>query len=204
MSNRCKTLTLPIFTLMILLTPLSSVSSNPQSPSLVAPGKWSFSANPYMRAGYETAPVFVYSTTSDVRDGITVNKVGVENRTSRKVTAVKLNWYLSTRQDSATILKHGQSPLLKIPGGIAANDSLELQYTVLASFAKLSRSLARNGTLTGNFRLEVAVGEAYFEDGSQWLMEILATQPRQYRAATLVNASYGKGARTATLQNCPD
>lgn len=131
-------------------------------------GKWTFSAHPYMGPGYDERPVIVTAVMSDLTG--TVTTVMLENESAKVVSAVKLEWYLTTDQERATILQQGQTPLIAPSGALAPGKYKELKFPVV-SFARVSQPLLKKDTLTGDFRIEIAVAEIQYEDGSSWLAQ---------------------------------
>lgn len=160
-------LTLFVLTLILLIAGGSQSRGQVDPDEQLPPGKWTLSANPYFGSGYRTLPVVVVSVTSDSARGLRVTKVGLSNRSSKPITAVSLSWYLTTADDTKTILKQGQTPLITPSGGLPEGAEREIEFPVF-SFAKVARTLVRNGELNGNFRVQVAVREVQYEDGSSW------------------------------------
>lgn len=129
------------------------------------PGDWSFSAHPYLGPGYDSRPVVVFSVVTNIKNGLTVTKVALHNLSSKPVSAVKLNWHLSTEEDPGSILLSGQTPLVALSGGLPVGERRVLEFPVV-SFAKICKSLMKGESLRGDFRMEVEVGEILYEDGS--------------------------------------
>lgn len=132
-------------------------------------GDWTIGSHPYQGPDFEALPVVVYSVESNVR-GITVTSVGVWNRSPKLVTAVKLSWHLRTEEDPDTILQQGQTPPIKFWKGLPPGKQQGLKYS-LVSFHKIYKPLLKGGVLKGNYRIDVAVSEAFYEDGSSWIRE---------------------------------
>lgn len=132
-------------------------------------GDWNFSAHPDSRVDFDSVPVYLYSLTTDAKKGLKVISVGLWNRSSKPVISVKLRWLLTTEEDRNQILFDGQSQQIVLEKPLKENETLDLR-TSIESFAQLSRSLTKDksGTLSGNYRLDVVVVEATFEDDSIW------------------------------------
>ncbi|MBV9209863.1 MAG: hypothetical protein JOZ52_04505 [Acidobacteria bacterium] len=130
-------------------------------------GEWSVSSHPFLGSDSEVTPVLVTSVTTDAKRGVAVTKVGLENLTKSNVAAVKLTWRLSSEQAPDRALSQGQTPFITRDGGLPAGSSLVLRFPVV-SFAKIYRPLMRNGTLDGEFRIDLSVSEILYEDGSKW------------------------------------
>jgi len=135
-------------------------------------GNWSFSAIPTVRPGHETIPVDVWSVTSDARRGLAVTKVQLKNRSAKTVTAVRLAWDVIELSDPNRILLQGQTPLIRLETPLRAGERVALEHFVVA-FADIAASLRAPGSevLSGDYRLEVGVGEIVYEDGSRWTRE---------------------------------
>ncbi|HEX8723082.1 MAG TPA: hypothetical protein VF736_20865 [Pyrinomonadaceae bacterium] len=130
-------------------------------------GDYAVSCSPFMGAGYETLPVLVTAVTSEIDGGIAVTKVGIENRTGKTLTAVRLVWYLSSQDSPQHVLQQGRTKLLNLRrgGSIEAGETREV-FTPVVAFANIYKPLLRDGALQGKYLIQVAVGEARFDDGS--------------------------------------
>jgi hypothetical protein len=165
---------LAIYLLVVLVT-LTSSSMNRvsgqvkvDSESLRLPsGNWRLTTGFCWRPECESAPVLLYSITSDVTKGAAVTTLGFHNRSSIPVAAVKLNWYLTTQEDQDSILMQGNTPLLYFPSALAADSKWVLEYMVV-SFAKIYKPLLKRGVLNGNYHITVAMSEVLYENGSSW------------------------------------
>ena len=151
----------------VLLISVNSHTTEAQSDkdAQLPSGDWSFSAHPYLGPGYDSRSIVVYSVVTSVKNGLTVTKVALHNLSSKSVSAVKLNWSLSTESDRTSVLLSGQTPLVALSGGLPAGDRRAIDFPVV-SFSKIYKPLMRGDSLTGDFRLEVEVGEILYEDGS--------------------------------------
>lgn len=144
-------------------------------------GNWSVGTHPFLGPDFEAPPVIVTSVTTDAKRGIAVTKVGLENQSKENVTAVKLTWRVSTEQTADTALIQGQTPFISRDGGLPAGSSLVLRFPVVI-FAKICQPLVKNGTLDGEFRIDISVSEILFEDGSKWAKNDL-TQVKSIKEA---------------------
>jgi len=149
-------------------------------------GDWTFSVNPYMGPGYAARPVVVTGTVSDLTG--TATSVMLMNNSSKTVSAVKLEWYLATEQDRGAILQQGQTPLIAPSGSIPPDKYRQIYYPIV-NFYKLSRPLVKKNTLEGDFRLDIAVAEVQYEDGSTWTAAKEAPQPSLANASHAMRAS---------------
>jgi hypothetical protein len=128
-------------------------------------GNWSFSAHPYFGSGYDSRPVVVIAVTASSTGGLVVNEVGLRNLSSKSVAAVKLRWYLSEERTPDTILLQGQTPLIAFSEPLPVGKRYLLKFPVL-SFAKIHKPLLNSGSLTGDFYVQIEVGEILYEDGT--------------------------------------
>jgi hypothetical protein len=164
-----------VFTLLalgaLLLPATANKGSGPSwanTKSQLPKGNWTFSAHPYLGPGYDSRPAVVYSVTADTT--ATITRVVVWNRSSKPITAVKLSWYLSTEQAPESILQQGQTPLIELPSALLENHARKLDFPVV-SLTKICKPLLKGGVLNGDFRIEVAVSEVRYEDGSTWVAQ---------------------------------
>jgi hypothetical protein len=162
-------LTLSIFLLAILLGNAGAFSGGKIALQLPS-SDWTFSARPAMGPAYDSAPVRVYSVTTEAANGPEISRVFIKNQSSRAISAVKLTWRLVNRESPATILGQGQTPLITLRGGLAKDERKEIAFSPvpLMAFAGISKSLVKNGSLTGGFLVEVAADEALYQDKQSW------------------------------------
>lgn len=179
--------------LLLFLAGDSAIKGQVDGKTDLPPGDWSFSAHPYFGLGYDSRPVVVTSVTSDASKGLSITKVKIRNMSVLSVSAVKLGWILFDNKDreGANVLQQEQTPLITPSGGLAPNQSLDLDYPVV-SFAKICKSMLNRGRLYGAFRIEVLVTEITYADGSNWIGQYaLEKKPLQtvaFRRNTLLQA----------------
>lgn len=137
------------------------------------PGAWSLICAPSL----ERQPIVdAYSVTSERGDKVT--KVTLRNRSDKAVIAVKLGWRLFHYSSPKNTLMSGESPLLGVPLGVKERRVVEFP---LVSFAKISKSLMKNGRVDGDFKIEVIVTDVIFEDSGEktsksgWRNSLLAS-----------------------------
>jgi hypothetical protein len=109
-------------------------------------------------------PVDLVSITTDSRKGLTAEEFLLRNNTSKKVTFVRLKWFLKTKEKD-TVLLQGETPLISVD--ISAGKDFRLEYPAV-TFANIYQSLMKGGQLTGNYVLQLTVGNVTYEDGSVW------------------------------------
>lgn len=180
------------FLFLSLLTTVVFAAQAAQAQETSPPGDYTVITKPYMGPGFESLPVMVTSVTTQVELKGGVSTVAVENGTGRRVDAVRLGWYVSSREAPDYILLQGKTPMLRLPGGIAAREVERIQFDVV-SFAKIYKPLARKGVVNGNYLIQVGVVEARFDDGT--MQTFLASGKRRAERATVfVKAGWGGAA----------
>lgn len=163
-------LALSIFLLAIWLGNASAFDRGKRTVQLPG-GDWTFSASPALGPAYESAPIRVVSVTvAATNNGPEISRVFVKNQSSRTISAVKLAWWLVDKQSPTVILGKEQTTLIPMKGELAGGERKALNFSPLPfiSFAEISKTLAKDGFLTGEFLVEVAVYEALFEDKETW------------------------------------
>jgi hypothetical protein len=128
-------------------------------------GGWTIGFHSYRADGFDSVPVRVHSVTSKGLQGLTA--VGLRNRSSKPVTAVKIGWYLSTEDGAGTILARGESPLVSLQAALQADERTQLSVPPV-SLAKILRPFVKGNTLRGDYSVQVVVTEIVYEDGSTW------------------------------------
>lgn len=108
------------------------------------PGAWSLVCAPSLE---RQTIVDAYAVTSERGD--TITKVALRNRSDRAVIAVKLGWRLFYNNSPKNILMSGESPFLGVPLNLKERRMIEFP---LVSFAKISKSLLKNGRIDGDFK----------------------------------------------------
>ncbi len=164
-----------------------------QSHSVYLPGRaWTFSARPGMQPGTEYAPVHVFSVTTAANRGLTVRRVGLRNRSAKQVVGIKIGWYLDTEQAPKTVLINGESPFIRIEGGLRPGGECQLTTDVV-SFGEVSKRLnfADVGLSAIDFVIHVEVTDVLSEGGARW---------PGYWEGMIVSPDPGK---TLNCANCP-
>ncbi|HEV2762465.1 MAG TPA: hypothetical protein VGV38_05665, partial [Pyrinomonadaceae bacterium] len=140
---------------------VESAAQTPQLPD----GNWSLTFLPYLRADYESRPLVVTSVNATEAR---VAQVEVENRSEKPATAFRLEWRISRREEPDSVLLKGETRLLGLPTKLSPR-SVRAYNVKVVSFEDVYKPLAKNGLLNGDFRIEVAVGEVRYDDGSTWV-----------------------------------
>lgn len=188
------TLALSLFTVAPMKGKPTQNGANADEP--LPPGDWTLTSHPYQGPDLESMPVIVYSVTSGLK-GLTVKYVGIWNRSPKAVTAVKLSWSLRTEQDPNTVLLQGQTPSIKFRKGLPAGKQQAVRYGVV-SFLKIYKPLLKRGVLRGNYTLDVAVSEAFYEDGSSWTR----WEARKVGFVKAASVLHSTSAQTCPKQQC--
>jgi hypothetical protein len=193
-------------TLLLALLTFTAAHAAPQTKDTLPDGSYSIITKPYMGPGFDTLPVMVTSVTTEAELNGGVSVVGVENSTARRVDAVRLGWYVSAREAPDYILLQGKTPMLKLPGGIAAGEVERIQFGVV-SFAKIYKPLARKGVVNGNYVIQVGVVEARFDDGTT--QTFLARGKRRAERETIFVKANWRGAAASPVvaarqTSCPN
>jgi hypothetical protein len=169
MLRKTKAFAFPLLLVLIFFAIPNGAGGQSNDTELPA-GDWTFSAHPDFRPDFETVPLYLYSVTTDSRSGLEITKIGLWNRTSKPVVSVKLQWMLTTEEDQNTPLIQGETQHIYFEKPFKEKSTKEIKPPV-PSFAQVSRSMVSSATnkLEGNYRLDLAVCEANFEDGSTWV-----------------------------------
>ncbi|MDQ3256800.1 MAG: hypothetical protein M3R15_23390 [Acidobacteriota bacterium] len=156
------------FALLCITVPALSFNfqNNERAEVKFPPGKWSLTYPPISILSLEDAPAKIISTTGDVKNGVTITEVGLENRSSKAISAVKFRWYLFTEGTPKKIVSRGETPVVGM-GEFASGKKRIIEYPIV-SFGNIYRPLVKDGRLTGKFVIEVAVSEILYADGSSW------------------------------------
>ena len=128
-------------------------------------GDWTIRFHLYQAEGFDSIPVRVFKVRSEGEKGLT--EVGLRNRSSKSVIAVRIGWYVSTEGGPGTILAKGESPLLALPATFQANETLQFNVPPV-SLVKILKPLLKRNTLQGDLGVQVLVTEIVYEDGSTW------------------------------------
>ena len=140
-----------------------------EEPALLPPpGDWSLSTGLYTRGEPSDMPVVVMSVTTDGAKGLLTNKAQLQNVGDKPAKAVKFRWKLYRADDPDKNLLTGETPLIDMV--LPPGEKRTVAYPIV-SFAKIHKPLLQYGALSGEYRLEITLGEVLFEDGSAWLFD---------------------------------
>jgi hypothetical protein len=108
-----------------------------------------------------------------------ITKISVRSRSKRPIIAVTLGWRLFYCDSPEKTLVRGESPLLSVT--LNQSERRDIEFP-LVRFAKISKSFMQNGRLDGNFKIEIRVTRALFEDSQE------QTSMLSNRGSSLVSA----------------
>ena len=134
--------------------------ARPQLPK----GSWTFAAGPQVGIAYKSLPVDVFRIRTNAAKGLTIESVSLSNRSKQDVKEVKLHWYLKEKSQTQ-ILAQGHTAFFDV--ALPVGGRVTIDYPIV-SFDKISKSLIKDGILSGDYRIEVVVAAIQFADGSRW------------------------------------
>ncbi len=109
------------------------------------------------------------------RRGLRLGCGDIQNRSQQQVVAVRLRWILARAKDRLAISQDGythdnilivgSTPPIEL--SIAKDAFRGTDFSVI-NFVEVTKSLVKDGVLSGDYVLVVGVEEAQFADGSVW------------------------------------
>lgn len=153
-----------------------NAAKSDSEPRLQIPGKWSLSHQAYIGKEFENLPVRLVSVNSTLKNGFpTIDKVSLQNRSTKDIASVKLSWFLSPKNDKDKILQQGETPVIYLPEEISSGTTNLIKFPVV-TFANIYKPLKDNA-LNGDYQIVVLVSEATFTDETSWKFK----QPKQMK-----------------------
>ena len=147
--------------------------SNPET-KLQISDKWSLSHQAYIGKEFENLLVRLVSVNSTLKNGFpTIDKVSLQNRSTKDIVSLKLSWILSDKNDKNKILQQGETSV--IPEEISSGTTNLIKFPVV-TFANIYKPLKDN-SLTGNYQIVVFASEVTFSDETSWKFK----QPKQMK-----------------------
>ena len=134
-------------------------------------GEWNFSLGADTEQFYDpSVPVAVSIVQSLSGQGkyagvLKVKRLEIKNRGSKAVNSVQLRWKIFNFDDPSKVLLEGTTPFLNF--WAEANSAKVVEIPTIYP-VHLFNPLAKDGKLTGRFKLMIGVQEARFDDGSGW------------------------------------
>lgn len=196
MKNLKKLLAVALLTFVGVALPQLKATSNADTGNTTEKnGAWVLTASPYIDPAYLLKPVVVHGVTSEANKALTVTRVQVRNF-ANPIKSVRLRWYVTNDRNQGVILQQGETPDIKIAGGINTGETREIEYDVV-SFLQVLTKLRESDEINGIFRIDVAISTATFDDGSVW-KDQLKTRLDYMQAGQVVKAAYKGGAAFCT------
>ena len=143
-------------------------------------GNWRASPSPDLKQAEDPLVPVVVAGTGAIqgpanRRGMRLGCGLLKNREQKSVTAVQLRWLLVRSQDRLLIAQTGytrdkvlaEGHTAQIELSIPKAGSRQTDFSII-SFAAVTKDLAKNGILSGDYFLIVGVYEVQFDDGSVW------------------------------------
>lgn len=177
---------------LVLTSGVGRINANAERPGRA---EWWVGYRSYKGQGYDSIPVRVLSVTSKAKQGVT--RVGVKNNSEKRVTAVKLNWFLSSEHNLGVVLQRGETPLVAPPNGLQPGEKREVSFPVV-DFEKVYKPLLRGDSVSGQFRVQIAVSEILYEDGTTWRW----TPPRDVAPVPPPEYAHAQVKPTCANQTC--
>ena len=114
------------------------------------------------------SPVYVANTSSFMASGkltnLIVAGVTLVNAAHKPVDSVELKWTLVSDVGPSIVLE-GRTQKFRVD--IDSRRARKMKSPHI-NFAKIIRPLVKNGTLEGNFQIQIGIGAVSFADGSSW------------------------------------
>lgn len=145
----------------VAYTSLRADSLDKTKGAVALPGDWSLACLPTLKP---QPLVDVYSVTTNALKGLTITQVGVKNLSAKNAIGIKLGWRLFLEGDPQTSLKQGITPLLGVP--LSPGERRVVEFPVVKA-ANVLATISNDGSLRGQFRIEVAVVDVVFEENAK-------------------------------------
>ena len=117
------------------------------------------------RQGYQSLPVRVVGASAGKLNATQPFKVfasALRNHTAKNVTKVKLSYFVFRAGDLEDVLEKGETPLIKV--GLHAHETRNVKIHVF----NFEDSRLYNSSSEDHYRIELAVTEVHYADGSRW------------------------------------
>jgi len=117
------------------------------------------------RLGYQSLPVRVVSAGGGklgAKEPFKVFASALKNATAKKVAAVKVSYFVFKTRDLTEVLEKGETALVQID--LHANETRKVKIDVL----NFEDSPLLKNKWEDEYRIEVAVTEVHYDDGSIW------------------------------------
>ena len=154
-----------ILTLAAFCAPVLEPEAKAQSETLVRFSQLSFTPYNPSRLGYESIPVLVVGAGGGKRSAnerFRIFASSLKNGTTKNVKAVKCGYFIFRSKDLGEVLEKGDTALVAIDLPALQTRKFEIQVLNVDEIP-----LFRN-KLEEQYRIEVAVTEVHYDDGSIW------------------------------------
>ncbi len=129
-------------------------------------GDWTATHSLESGLGLKGSPAEIVANQGDTQQGLLVTVTAIANRSDKSIASVRFGWFIYASAPPHKVLASGQSAAVGLehfgPGKVT-----RLAYPA-ARFAEAMEPCMQNGTLSGEYNIEVAVIEARFADGTIW------------------------------------
>lgn len=134
------------------------------------PGRWSGSIIPDLTRNSSTSPVVVIGNSTLMGNAqlrnLQLTDVTLKNHSSKTVLAVQLKWFVTTKAEpTKTLPPPGYTGFFE--ANVLSGDTQTVECPLI-KFSQAIKYLVKNGTLDGDFFVQVKVYQVEFEDGSSW------------------------------------
>lgn len=134
------------------------------------PGSWSGSFVPDSSRDSSSSPVVVVGNSTLMGNAqlrnLQLTHVTLKNHSSKTVLGVQLKWFISTKAEPTKQLPPpGYTGLFEAK--VLPGETKKVESPVI-KFSRATKHLVKNGTLEGDFFVQVRVYQVEFEDGSSW------------------------------------
>ncbi len=133
-------------------------------------GRWSAAIIADMTQTAQNAPVVIEGTHTLMGNAewknLKLTSVTLKNFSSKTVLAAQIEWFVTTKADRTRMLPPpGYTGLFEarlLPG-----EMRKVECPII-EFSKIASRLARNGSLEGDFLVQIRISDVEFADGTNW------------------------------------
>lgn len=134
------------------------------------PGRWSGSIIPDQTRDSSNSPVVVIGNSTLMGDAklrnLQLTQVTLKNYSSKALLAIQLKWFITTKEDpTKTLPPPGYTGYFE--ANVPAGETQTVDCPIL-KFSQATKYLIKNGTLDGDFFVQIKAYQAEFNDGTSW------------------------------------
>jgi hypothetical protein len=134
------------------------------------PGRWSGSIIPDLSRNSSNSPVVVIGTSTLMGNAqlrnLQLTDITLKNHSQQAVLGVQLKWFVTTRADPTKPLPPpGYTGLFE--ANVEAGETKKVE-SPLIKFSQAIKYLIKDGTLNGDFVVQVKIYQVEFSDGTSW------------------------------------